>query len=112
MSHTLLIYETNPDGVDIYLIPNDVISPRWRELMREAHGRMINYDITNDGMAFLNAALSSTPEYVEEKWKDVACIFSPYKTDNVLIESKFSFDPMAPKWDVNITHVYKSGFVL
>lgn len=106
MQFTLLIWESRPEEVATYLVPNDVITPRMREWMREAHGRMINVDDENDGMSFLNAALSPKEEYVDEgKWKDVACIFHAYKVVN---EGPIEGNDGS----ISITHVYQSGFHL
>lgn len=105
---TLIVWASLPDTIDTYLVPNDVLVAEHREFLRQAHGKYINStqdlrheDISNDGLAFLNAALSPKKEYVSEdegmyQW---ACYLYEYKI-------------ASPIEDVVITHVYSSGFIL
>lgn len=53
MSHTLLVWERNPEGIDVYLIPDDV-AKKYRDFLDAAHGKLIGSDEENDGMKFLN----------------------------------------------------------
>lgn len=89
-TYTLLIWETNPEGNQLYLIPNEEVEKDNRlELMTQAHGCMINCDYENEGMTFLNEALEANG------------VFEKYRRD----------------WDVpisgvTITRVIMSGFML
>jgi hypothetical protein len=101
MTMSLLIWETVPEKTDLYLIPNH-IATQYRNLLEMAHGKFINSDEMNEGMEFLNAALCSKEEYVDEEQKQYACIFHPYLWGNA--------HPIGD--GVHITHVYLTGFIL
>lgn len=62
MSYTLLIWEEVPETTHLFLIPNDVITPAQRELLKQAQGRLINRDDENPGLEFVNAAVTD-PKY-------------------------------------------------
>lgn len=98
MSHTLLVWERNPEGIDVYLIPDDV-AKKYRHFLDEAHGRLIGSDEDNDGMKFLNQALSV------EVWEDG---FEQYK--GVLVNYKVKFG--SPIVGAHITAVYSCGFMM
>lgn len=105
MSHTLIVYQSinnDDEPTCLYLIPNEVISERFRGWMEEAHNKLINCDETNDGMSFLNAATSPNKKDVEGKWADCASIFHEYKMN---LEKPWA------NVELHIDHIYVSGFV-
>ena len=106
MSHTLIVYESRPEEVELYLVPNEIITARMRELLSLAHGTMMNGDEENDGQHFLNMALLD-PDYKSddenELFHEFSSIFHPYKQE---YGAEISLD------DVRITNIYQSGFNL
>lgn len=68
--HTLLIWEWNPENLQVYLIPNNVLTEEQSVLLEKAHGYCINGNAScaeNDGLAFLNVALlEDTPQSRED----------------------------------------------
>lgn len=96
MTYTLLIWEQVPDDTFLYLIPNN-LADQYRHFLVEAHQHLINSSEMNDGMKFLNTALSK--ENPEEGFEKYQGVLLHYKTQE-RIEDK------------HITHVYLSGFVL
>lgn len=56
MPHTLLIWQEVPENTRLFLIPNEV-ADKFREYLTEAQNRLINSDVMNNGMRFLNTAL-------------------------------------------------------
>jgi len=122
MSYTLLIWEMVPEETYLYLIPNDQISEEQWALMKQANRKLMNCNDLNEGMTFLNTAL--TPEehinddsYFDDGYtrmsdgsmqlkrepakKEWRCIYAKYKqADDSLLEN------------TNITRVVLSGFVL
>ncbi len=58
MTNTLLIWEEVPEATRLFLIPNDIITLEQNKFLREAHGKFVNNDPMNDGMDFLNAAVT------------------------------------------------------
>lgn len=102
---TLLVYVRVPEKFDFYLIPNeDIQKNNWLSLMKEAHNKFANTDDFNDGMAFLNEAVS-----LESKENDICfvsdrpewrCCFAKYKVaDDVMLDY------------MHITRVVFSGFI-
>jgi hypothetical protein len=102
---TLLIYEEVPENTNLYLIPNEVANS-YRGHLREAHGRYINADQSNDGMQFLSNALGE-PRDSDEHWKDIAGVLREYKV------AKQDKDGNMPQiTGVVVTDVCISGFIL
>lgn len=98
MGKTLLVWEEVPENTRMFLIPDEV-AQKHRDFLDEAHNCLINQDEMNDGLRFLNTALSNeTPEKGFEEYQG---IFKEY-------EVKLG----SPLRDQNITAVYFSGFVL
>jgi hypothetical protein len=68
--HTLLIWEWNPENIQVYLIPNDQLTEAQSVLLERAHGYYINGNgncLDNTGLAFLNQALlEDTPQNRED----------------------------------------------
>lgn len=104
MSKTLLVWEEVPEDTKMYLIPDDV-AKKYRYFLDEAHGRFINHDEENDGMRFLNNALS-TESTDDEGWSDEG--FDQYRGIFRDYEVKLG----SPITQENISHVYLSGFIL
>lgn len=110
MEFTLLIYENIPENTNLYLIPNEMLTTQQLDLMKQANGKYANSDEENDDMAFLNAALCDTPEYLAEDAPDYALdlnrvgVFVQYLVGERGVEN--------PIEGVNITRVFMSGFVL
>jgi hypothetical protein len=103
MSNTLLIWEEVPETTKLYVIPNQV-ADEYRPHFDDAHNHMINQQgwENNNGLLFLNTALSDAPDGIAEKgFEQYLGIFAKYK---VSIDS--------PLKDQNITAVYHSGFLL
>ena len=102
---TLLIWEQIPETTDLFLIPNDDIERNgWRKRLEEAHGLFLNSDESNEGLDFLNlAVLDEDSRYVESKehLNQYMCLFNKYKQNTI-----------RPLTNVEITHVYRSGFML
>lgn len=105
---SLLIYDNNPRVWSMYFIPDSVITTEFREYLQSAHGRMVNNDDMNAGMAFLIDALAPAQEYAENPAH--ACIFHPYKYDQA--EHKDYGFMMKFMLEHTITHIYFSGFFL
>ena len=98
---SLLVFESIPEKTDFYLIPNTVADP-IRNFLEAAHNKFINADEMNDGLLFLNAALSTEdPETWNEEFRKYVGMLTACKVDNT-----------KPITGVNITAVYLSGFVL
>jgi len=106
MNFTLLIWEMVPEYHELYLIPNDV-ADKYRDFLNQAHNHFINSDKMNDGMNFLNAALSETASDngLEEPWIQYTGVFTKFKQD-----TKHPIHLMNA--DALITSVYLSGFIL
>lgn len=101
--YTLLIWEEVPETTKLYLIPNQVVD-EYRPHFEDAHNHMINQVgwENNDGLRFLNTALSEAPDGEPEKgFEQYLGIFAKYKV---------SLDK--PLTKQNITAVYHSGFLL
>lgn len=101
MSNVLLIWEMIPEETHLYLIPMEVYesNPDFEKYFVEAHNKFINNCDMNDGLRFLNTALSKTdPEAGFEKYLG---IFIEYR-----------WDEKTPINHKNIQGVYLSGFVL
>lgn len=98
--YTLLIWEENPDTIKLFLLPEEE-SKKHREYLDEAHDRMINSDYMNDGMRFLNTALSKE-ECIDSGFEQYRGIWVQYQVK----------DTASPILDTNITKVYKSGYIL
>jgi hypothetical protein len=101
----LLVWEENPEGIKFYLIPEAEASEH-RKFLDLAQNQMINNDDMNDGMCFLNTALTK---------KEMVNGFEP--------RFEPGFEKFNGIWDkylvahnkpiiANITKVYKSGFLL
>lgn len=99
-NYTLLIWEECPETIKLFLLPEEE-SKKHRDFLDEAHDRMINSDDLNDGMKFLNTALSNE-ECVDEGFEQYRAIWVQYQVK----------DTASPILDTHITKVYKSGFVL
>ncbi len=99
MSSTLLIYEEVPEKTKLFVIPNSEITEQQRAWLKECQNRFINSDDENDGMLFINTAISN--EKPEEGFEAFRAI---WKDKEVSVE--------APLTDANITNVYVTGFVM
>ena len=55
MIKVLIVYETNPDGCEFYLVEAD---EKQVDMLKQCHNRFINSDDLNEGMEYLNIALS------------------------------------------------------
>ena len=100
--NTLLVYELRPEEVKFYLIPNEVITDRHRELLSLAHNSMMNADDTNEGMEFLCNALADEEKYcLEDAPEEDKCIWHQYLQD-------VEWRPIKAEID----HVYYSGYFL
>lgn len=100
--HTLLIWNRNPEEIQLFLIPDEV-ADQYRPFLAEAHGKMINGSDMNPGLEFLNIACNEgldagdcSPEYVQYN----GCLTAYRWTQTIHIIA------------ANITHVYSSGFFL
>lgn len=105
MSHTLIVYQNinyDEEPTSFYLVPNECITETMRGFLRQAHNNLINCDDTNDGMAFLNAAIATDKAHVDLAWAHCAHIFLEYKMNM----NEPWFNP-----ELGIDHVYVSGFV-
>lgn len=103
-TYTLLTYFCIPEEERLYLIPNDAITSDMRGWLTEAQNRFINSDDSNDGMKFLNTALST--EGAEEGFEEHLGIFANCKVFN-----DHALTPTTMDGGV-ITYVYLSGFAL
>lgn len=85
-TYTLVIWEVSPEGIELYLIPNDVIQPEDHELLKQAQGGYMGSVAPNVWAA------TELYEWLQDKLD--------YVQDNdTPIESP-------------ITHVYSSGEIL
>ena len=100
MFYTLLVWEEVPEDTKMYLIPNEVAN-KYRHWFEEAHGRYINRDENNDGMDFLNYALS------KDKWAEG---YPMEEHAGVLADYQVKMG--SPIVDTHITSVYHSDFCL
>lgn len=91
ITNTLLIYETNPERTDLYLIPNDVLTNDARRSLIAAQNKLINGEKMNDGMEDI---LNMLDKENKNGW-------SKYKRNND-----------EPIEDITIDHVYYTGFIL
>jgi len=105
MSKTLLVWEEIPEDRRFYLIPNEIVS-KYQEFFDAAHNKYINCDEDNEGMRFLNNALSAEKTDAEEGWDDGD--FNQYR--GVLRE--YQVPTEQPVRGEVITDVYLSGFAL
>lgn len=100
--YVLLIWELMPERVDLYLIDQEEITNQFREYLKQAHGHLINCSETNEGMDFLNHALTEYPDdFQDGKFKD-----------HIGIWAKYMWMMERPITNFHITEVYKSGFAL
>jgi hypothetical protein len=99
--HSLLVWHLVPEQVKMYLIPNSVAS-KYREFLDQAHSKLINAHDMNDGLRFLNAAISEEKGFETDGFEKYEGIFVKY-------ERNISQDPIV---GVVITSVYSSGFIL
>ena len=51
----LIVYETTPEGCEFYLVEANDFQV---EMLKQCHNRFINSDDINEGMEYLNVALS------------------------------------------------------
>jgi hypothetical protein len=86
--YTLLIFELVPEETHTYMIPNEM-ADKYASFLKEAHNKFINADDMNDGMRFLNTALSD--EYPEEGFEEYLGVLRPYKQD--IQSQSIDFDP-------------------
>lgn len=101
---TLLIYLEIPELTRMFLIPNEV-AKEYRGFLDEAHNHFINSgDDMNDGMRFLNNALSTA--LTVEEWDDGE--FNAYRG----ILCQYEVKTGSPILDTHITAVYHSGFIM
>ncbi|QJT70593.1 UNVERIFIED_ASMBLY: hypothetical protein SD1_65 [Shigella phage 2019SD1] len=88
----LIVYETNPDGVNFYDI--EMTSEQY-EIVKTAQGKFINCHEDTPGTEYLNIALCSNLEYLDEcdqslphacAWKDKTIIDleNPAKFDAII----------------------------
>jgi hypothetical protein len=104
-TYTLLVWENVPEKCDMYTIPNDE-AEKFRQYLTLAHNKLLNYDDNNDGLSFLNVALSDQSVEECEGWTE--CNIAQYAG----IWKKYKVEPTSPLKDVVITHVYRSGFAM
>lgn len=55
MMKVLIVYEANPDGCEFYLVEAD---EKQVDILKQCHNRFINSDDMNEGMEYLNIAIS------------------------------------------------------
>lgn len=105
---TLLVWELVPEDTELYLIPNDV-ADTCRKYLEKAHACYLNGPgwqaedkSLNEGLLYLNQALSSSAEDTgQDQFVEAAGLLYKFKQDS-----------KKPILNTNITHVYHSGFVL
>lgn len=101
MTHTLLIWENIPQAIGFYLIPDEVMKPKWLEKLTAAHGYYINggdnSDEAEEALDWVNKA-TSPDNYADE---DV---------DNVL--HQFKTEMNQPLINAHITRVFYMGFYM
>lgn len=103
MKNTLIVFETVPESVTFFLIPNDVIDEKLRKLIEDSTGRYINYDESSD-LAALNelyTRLFEGPHYDSNNVE----ISSETQEDLVKYSLEFSKKVVA-----DISHVHLMGF--
>lgn len=63
-THTVIIWETIPDYISIYIVPDDKISSEQRTLLEATHGNLINTTDweKNEGLLFIQMALCADTE--------------------------------------------------
>lgn len=96
-TYSLLIYWG--EGVDLYLIPNDVADKK-RKLLAKCQNRLINVHKITKPMEKLSALLASKKEHVPQE--ELAKYAAKWRKYKVGVES-----PLTGK---KITTVYFSGF--
>lgn len=80
--NTLIIWEEIPEKTTLFVVPNEQIDSRQAALLREASNKFINADDENDGMIFLNNALSSEAQYcIPDGDPADHCIFAKYRVE-------------------------------
>lgn len=100
---TLLIWEEIPEETKLYVIPNEV-ADKFKHYLAKAQGNFINGRDweTNEGLKFLNTALSEEDDSVPEPgFEEHKGIFAQYKTRI-----------HTPLTEQHITAVYHTGFLL
>lgn len=55
MMKVLIVYEANPDGCEFYLVEAD---EKQVDILKQCHNRFINSNDMNEGMEYLNIAIS------------------------------------------------------
>lgn len=98
MSNVLIVWVELPERVKFYVVPEEVAKPHVN-LLKLAHGKYLNCDDSNEGLEFLNIALSEKREHCNGEAH--ACLFSEYERDD-------EFGPI----DETISLVIHSGFVI
>lgn len=127
---TLLVYELVPESISTYLIPNAEVEKDGRlELLKLAHGKLVNADEDNEGMRFLNAALCPAKHVDDDSYFDDGCTVARVKGSNSNeLERVKTHEPSKKEWrcifdqykqdkdtvieGVVITRVIVSGFFL
>jgi hypothetical protein len=99
--HTLLIWESVPENIDFYLIPDDAMQPEWIKKLTTAHGHYLNgarnsVDV-DDALSWINGAIAPD-EYADEE------------VDNVL--HIFKTEMEQPLMNANISRVFYCGFIM
>lgn len=133
MTHTLLIWELVPEDTHFYLIPNEEVDKDNRlSLMKQAHYHYINQSERNDGLDFLNAALTPEEHINNDDYFDDGTTFmqdpnvskrslvkvkthepAPKEWRCIFAKYKISEDDMAnPIENAHITRAFLSGFIL
>ena len=101
MSKTLIIWDTF-EGIQLFIVPDEAITAEYRTLLHDAHGKYINGDYEeSSGLSFINAAVSSKPEYCMAEPAEWRCIFFKYKTEL----------PTSPLSGTDITEIVVTGFI-
>jgi len=104
-SYSLLIWQQFGEEAIMYLIPNKDISDEMRQYLIETHGSYLNIDDSTEALETLNNAISENSDncFSTEDNEKYNCIWHQYKLE-IVKNNPFN--------NINITHVYESGFAL
>lgn len=102
-NYTLLIWETFPENVDVFLIPNDDIDEIIRYHLEKSHQKIINCHDDIASTEIISDILATNIEYCRDTTPD------QYKG---LFGNKYLVSKDAPPIIKPITHVYYTGFCL
>jgi len=97
--YALLIWERNPEGIDVYLIPN----PTDEEiiLLRSAHNTMINCSDDSSAAQIINDMICEEKEY---------CINPEAKYNGKWVNYKLESNTLTESIELDM--IFKSGFCL